>query len=764
MRQPFTVRSRSLVAAGALTLLAAGGPAFADGADTVTRWYGELAGIDGLTVRHGAVTDEAGGKTIGRDLEVSFRTRFRAGITGLVEPVTLTIEGRWSMPAFMATDLVETADGYRAARIEIPEQTFELKAAVEGKPETLRAAVTFTDMVLRDGGWPRLPALVDDPERPVSRFGPLVEATLKQSWAEQTVATTETVIEAPGTRQTTRSGPTRVTGVVDGRIAEMVVENSETTSTDPGGKNAQAVRGTVRRVTDTGYDLLPVVRAFFGLPQPAPRAIVAESEVIEGITSEGAGARFAIERTASRGVSIGAPAVSLAALYDRLLKETTVPADAVADALLATLEVVGVDEVETTGLTFEGLEDGTGGSFDVRGGVRELRLDGWRGGTIGGFSMSGISGELPGTGGLTLDRFALSDLTFPTRAAIVEAVRSGVAAAEKEAEGTKEDGKKEKGAPAPGSDSASKSAPDDMDDAAEDDATDGDAMDGETADADTPDGDDADGDMADGEMAEDMADAGDAMPLTTRQILDLTPMLGGFEVTGLKVTRGGERVVGLDSLRGVFDGFLAPVPTDVRIDMQGLRIPAKYVDDAAVSDTLARFGVTTLDVDARLALSWDEATGAYALDPFEIGAAGLGRERVRVRLGNVPRSVFTDPENAQDALPAITLESAETSFGDAPALPTYLHSLARDAGVSVDEMIDEAVREARETLAAQTGDAFAAAVAAAVRRFLDDPAGTITVRARPKQPLPLAALMGSAMLAPGSIVGMLNLSVETTAP
>lgn len=734
--RPAPAAARRFAAGLAFTLtLAAAGSAMADGAETVQRWYEELRAIKGLAVSHGAVTDEAGGKTVGRNMEVGFKTTFLAGITDLIDPIAITVEGRWSTPAFMATDLVDTADGYRAAVVEIPEQSFELKATVAG--ETLRVGLAMTDIVMRDGSWPRLPELADEPARPVSRFGPLVEAVLRQSWAEQTVATMELAIEAPMMKQVTRSGPNRLTGMINGRIAELTTQNAVTTGTVtvPGENGAATTTtesgGSIRRVTDTGYDFLPLVRAVFGLPQAAPRSIVLESEVIEGLTSTSGDGKITVARSATRGVSIGTPAVPLSSLYDRLIVDGTVPADVLVNTFLATLESLGVAEAEAFDVAIDGLDDATSDfRLDAKARIREMRFDDWQDLALGGFSMSGLSGELRDAGSVSLDRFAVRDFAWPRREAIVAAVRAGVAAEVK-------------------AQAAAKAAPG---------GTGGGAPDIDGTDPNDIDPDDADpnADAAAGETAEPPV-------LTSRQILDLVPTVGEIELAGLGVDApSGETVFGLGSFRARFSNYIAPVPTDVRIELSRLHVPGKFVDDADLTDALTRFGIDAIDLDSTLSVRWDEASGDYTLDPFEIAIDGVGRYTNRFKLGNVPRSVFADPENAQAALPQITFESSTSSLTGGAGLGRYLASLARDAGVPQKDIIEGFAEEARQSLAADAGDAFANKAADAVRGFLTDPSGSLVVSARPKAPVPLAALLGSAMMSPGSVITLLNVTIDAS--
>lgn len=717
---------------------AAASPAAADGAATVTRWFEELAQVKGLTVRHGAITDEADGRTVARDLDVSFKTAFDVGFAGLGDKYAVSLEGRWRLPVFEVTDLVETADGYRAATVSMPEQSFEVTGAAAG--EQFRASIALTDVAMRDGAWPRLPDLADDPARPVSRFGPLLEAMAQQDWAEQSVARIETLVEGGDAKQVQVIGPVRYTGVVDGRVAEVATEDYATTTTttvpgqDGGAPVTVVQRQHMRRGVAIGYDVLPAVRAVFGLDQSPTRSIVVESVREEDITSSGAGPSTKIAASEIRGVRIGTPAVPLATVYDRVFVDGTVAIDTLFDAMLATVEVTGIDEAAITGLVFDGIEDASSGTrYDAHGKIAEMRMDGFADLAIRGVSVSGVDLSLPDAADVTLDRFALSDIALPSRAAVVEAVRIGFAAEAAEAANAKA---REKAA------AASPDQDNDGVDAA-DDADGSESMDGAGQDS---------GDVAAAEVP--------VPELSTRQALDIVPTLGGIEIAGLTVTRTGEPSVGLASFRALFSNFVAPIPTNVAIDLAGLHVPAALVEDPDVRDTLARFGAMALDVDARLALTWDEGSGDYALDPFEVAVGHVGRYTSRVKLGNVPRSVFENPETAQAALPEITFEGSSSALSDAPGLTDYIASLAREAGVSPHDLIEGFAEQARDSLASQAGDVFANKAADAVRGFLSDPGGSIVVTAAPTTPVPLATLLGSAVMSPGAIVSLLNVTIS----
>ena len=103
--------------------------------------------------------------------------------------------------------------------IAAPAATFEV--TIEGAPTPVRYTTTVTDFSMTDATWGAFPAIAPDPEHPVSRFAPLVDWTVSQSYQNTTVGNVALEMVVDTDAQNLACGPVSVGPVANGRIERI---------------------------------------------------------------------------------------------------------------------------------------------------------------------------------------------------------------------------------------------------------------------------------------------------------------------------------------------------------------------------------------------------------------------------------------------------------------------------------------------------------------------------------------------------------------
>ncbi|MEM8852783.1 MAG: hypothetical protein AAGD34_03720 [Pseudomonadota bacterium] len=176
-----------------------------------------------------------------------------------VEGETATITASITAESAAIDNLAFSGGQYSADKLSVPTANFKL--TLEGMDEGLEYDLTMTNYVVESFSWLPLPTLENDPNKPVSRFGPLLDWSIAQSYALNSVEKITGTTKIEGDVQDITYGPVSIGPVENGRLesfsygpmtSEQVLEPME-----PGG---DPVKLTLR-YGDTegkGLDLKPL--------------------------------------------------------------------------------------------------------------------------------------------------------------------------------------------------------------------------------------------------------------------------------------------------------------------------------------------------------------------------------------------------------------------------------------------------------------------------------------------------------------------------
>jgi hypothetical protein len=671
----------------------------AEGKDIVEGWkaWGEALKVEGLTFRIAGVEEADGGTvTVLKGLAVSW--------SGEIE-VPPDAEGRppqsfrfslsADVPEVRFVDLTRTSEGFAAASFAAPVTTIKASGGVGD--ETVSFVEVLHQYSSTEPRWPALADISEDPSRPFSRFQPLLQTGLKWSTKLDRVERTDLEFSQPGVEQQMAIGPMEIADVAAGTVARMTLGAMEGTavmelpSLQPGPDGAlpppsrQTAKVSQAPQEFLNYSIKPVYAALFesGPGRGKPPETVLGSGTAGAINFSAPDFGYTVGAQTIDDVRLGVPEVNIASEVDRLILAAQAgsvdPVDIV-DLALTFYQGFSVGRFSTEGFSVDTPV------FTTK--VGEIALDRLSKDGLGLFSIGAIDarGEdgPDSIGSFKLGRFAIRDVVFPAKDAIIALAR----------------------------------------------------------------------------LESDPLGGGQPIEPSSRQLLDVVPMVGGVELEGIAVDSPMIGKVALDRFSVALGGFVPPVPTETSIELSGLSFPTALVTDPDAKAFLEQAGIEQVKIDGRYATKWTEGPNTFDLDPFAISIEGLGAAEVTMALSGVPRSVFEEPDKAQLAMPQVMVEGVTASFANAPKLVGPLADFAKQQQISPETAIGVIGDVIRNELAPMAGDGFADSLGGAVKQFLTGPTGTLQLTARPAQPVPLVQVVGAATMAPGSLVKLLNAVVE----
>jgi hypothetical protein len=236
------------------------------------------------------------------------------------------------------------------------------------------------------------------------------------------------------------------------------------------------------------------------------------------------------------------------------------------------------------------------------------------------------------------------------------------------------------------------------------------------------------------------------------------------EITGITITTEDAKVVPIASVTFSADDYVGDMPRKASFDMKGLVVPLDPADpDVAQARAL---GYEKVSLDVAFSGTWDDKTGRLDIPSFTLGAADMGTLKLAVAIGGLTPAVIEEMKKAEadqakqmELLQQLTVEKASLRWDDASLVTRVIGMQAKEQGVDSKTYAKQIKLMLPAILSMVGNKDFEKKVASAAGTFLEAPK-SLTVSAMPKQPLPVAQIMGAAMMAPQSLPSVLGAEVS----
>jgi hypothetical protein len=250
------------------------------------------------------------------------------------------------------------------------------------------------------------------------------------------------------------------------------------------------------------------------------------------------------------------------------------------------------------------------------------------------------------------------------------------------------------------------------------------------------------------------------------------PKVGFVDVNGFDIQATDIPHMSLDKFHVDLGDYVGFVPTKVGADLNGLDLPVDGLDRESRA-TLGRLGYDRISLDGRLAYGWDKAKNRLGIDNFRIRAAGIGGIAGSGVIGGVTEVLIENPGSPDESL-NLSLLSGKLTFSDESIVGKGLDLIAEKLKAPPDKFrkqfadalpfllsMSALKNPALLTMIRQSG--LLQKLTPALKTFIGEPGGTLTLTMAPPAPVELKAISDAAEKAPETLVGLLNLSFTAEA-
>ncbi len=334
-----------------------------------------------------------------------------------------------AVPTLEITDLTYT-DTYNADRITVPE--VNVSFTMTGADQDLDYSFVVRDYVTTNASWAALPTLQENAAAPLSRFAPLLEAALEQSYDSARMGGMSGTITTGDDRQTFDYGPSTY-GKLENGVIELFTIGAGTTSqtmAQPADATAAGVPTTITinygEATGEMMDIKPLVSLLTGSNAAEGPQTFIQSMSLGGIRF-GAGdmANFSMGATTVSDVTIDpsrGPILTRADdIYTAVADNEEPDVGALMSFMLDTYGAIGIGSYQIDGfdMSFPQGEAQLG----------KVAIENLNAGGLGLLSFNGVSVRGSGADG-ALGKFEVADVTFPDRDAFMSAMMASMAGLE----------------------------------------------------------------------------------------------------------------------------------------------------------------------------------------------------------------------------------------------------------------------------------------------------------------------------------------------
>lgn len=242
-----------------------------------------ILGADSATI--GALTED--GETI-TVKDVAMRWSVVVGPPD--EAATVNVDA--TIPSLTVKGLAPAGDGHSAEALDIPAATLVID--VLGGPEKFNYELSVTGYSMTEAKWGAFPAIKADPTAPISRFAPLVDWSVKQSYQRGGAEMVKGVLVAGDEEQEMSYGPAFFGPVVDGRLDKLIYEPFVVTQqtevpTPEGGTKPIDLKIEYGRMVGEGVDMNPLAQFLTGNGDATGLAPVIDSFTMDGFAMSAEG-------------------------------------------------------------------------------------------------------------------------------------------------------------------------------------------------------------------------------------------------------------------------------------------------------------------------------------------------------------------------------------------------------------------------------------------------------------------------------------------
>ena len=217
-------------------------------------------------------------------------------------------------------------------------------------------------------------------------------------------------------------------------------------------------------------------------------------------------------------------------------------------------------------------------------------------------------------------------------------------------------------------------------------------------------------------------------------------------------------------LRGASMSFGPPkdgVPTESRLSLTGLTMPASVVESVPGLGSLGLYGYRDLDLDLVADTAWSEDKRELSFKELSLSGKDMGRLHLNAILGGIGPEVF-DPDAAVSgfAMLSATAKALDLTLENGGLFERFIDAQAKVLSLKPDELRKEYVTASVIGVPVILGNSAAAkAIGAAMGKFVAKP-GTLSISAKSKSGEGLGMVDVSTAPTPAAVLDKLEVNAK----
>lgn len=237
------------------------------------------------------------------------------------------------------------------------------------------------------------------------------------------------------------------------------------------------------------------------------------------------------------------------------------------------------------------------------------------------------------------------------------------------------------------------------------------------------------------------------------------PTLGAIDIKGFAGDFKEDGAFSLDGATLTATDYIRLVPTKLSLKLDNVVAPLEGLGpNNDVAEILVKLGYKQAVLNGTVDMAWNEATQELQILPSQVTVNDMGILNLSATVGGVPRQFIEDPEKGAAYAAGMTFNEASISFEDKSITNRFVEMTAKNAGGDAAAVRKQFGAVARGPLAILQKPDFADQVGLVVDNFLANP-GTLTITAKPPQPMPIVGIALMSKQSPGALVDALNVQI-----
>ncbi|PLX39283.1 MAG: hypothetical protein C0606_01760 [Hyphomicrobiales bacterium] len=213
--------------------------------------------------------------------------------------------------------------------------------------------------------------------------------------------------------------------------------------------------------------------------------------------------------------------------------------------------------------------------------------------------------------------------------------------------------------------------------------------------------------------------------------------------------------------------YVGDIPKSFMLNVTGIGL-TKEMLDAEGQKMFGMLGYENVNLSVTMDGAWDDGAGIGEIKNLTLSADDVGKLSMMARIGGLTPDVIAQlkaleneksPEKAMGLLQGLTVEGLSVRFDNDSVVERALDAQAKQMGTDRDALAAQLAGALPLMLAALQNPEFQQKVATAAGTFLKE-RKAIVATANPPAPVPVAQIVGTAMVAPQTIPNVLGVELS----